>query len=155
MFRKDIAMRLDFSIEVDINAPPDRVWAVMRDVERWPTWTSTVTHVRPLDGGPLAAGKRYVIRQPKQLPAKWTLTELDDKRRSFTWITRGPGMQLDAWHRVDAIGTGSRATLSIHFSGVLGPLFARLTSRMNDEFLAIEAKGLKERSEAQTNAVVS
>ena len=34
-----------FSVTVDIPAPPDRVWAVIADVERWPEWTPTVTRI--------------------------------------------------------------------------------------------------------------
>ena len=36
----------DFSIEVEIQAPPALVWEIMRDVKRWPEWTPTVTSVR-------------------------------------------------------------------------------------------------------------
>jgi uncharacterized membrane protein len=138
---------LDFRIVVEIDAPPDRVWAVMRDVERWPEWTPTVTSVRRLDGGPLAVGSRVVIRQPKLPPARWRVTELDEAGRNFTWTTRGPGMRLEARHWVEDHGQRSRATLSIQFSGVLGPLFARLTRDLNERYLALEAEGLKERSE--------
>src|SRR5450631_2280392 len=138
---------LDFRIVVEIDAPPDRVWAVMRDVERWPEWTPTVTSIRRLDTGPLAEGSRVVIRQPSLPPAKWYVTALNDKERSFTWMTRGPGMRLHARHWVEDNGHGSCATLSIQFSGPLGPLFARLTRKLNDRYLALEAKGLRERSE--------
>ena len=138
---------LDFRIEVAINAPPDSVWAVMRDIERWPEWTPTVRKVRRLDTRPLAVGSRAVILQPKLPPAKWKVTELDDARRSFTWETWGPGMRLQARHSVEGTGNTSRATLSIQFSGLLGPLFARVTRSLNHRYLALEAKGLKERSE--------
>ena len=70
-------MPLDFRIAVDINAPPDRVWAVMRDIESWPEWTPTVKKIRRLDKGSLAVGSRALIWQPKLLPAKWRVTELD------------------------------------------------------------------------------
>jgi hypothetical protein len=53
-----------FSITVEIPAPPDRVWAVMADIERWSDWTPTVTSIRRLDPGPLAVGSRARIRQP-------------------------------------------------------------------------------------------
>ena len=118
----------------------------MRDVERWPEWTPTVKKIRALDQGPLAVGSRKIIWQPKLLPAKWKLTELDDARRSFTWETRAPGLRVEARHSVDS-GNVTRAILSIGFSGLLGPLFARLTSNLNDRYLALEAKGLRERSE--------
>ncbi|MBV8730835.1 MAG: SRPBCC family protein [Acidobacteriia bacterium] len=141
---------MDFTITVDINAPPDRVWAVMRDVESWPEWTPTVKKIRRLDKDSIAVGSRALIWQPKLLPAKWIVTELDDSRKSFTWETRGPGMRLQALHSVEAAGSTSRATLSIQFSGLLGPLFARLTRNLNDRYLALEAKGLRERSEGFT-----
>lgn len=96
---------------------------------------------------PLAVGSRAIIWQPKLLPAKWEITELKDQERMFTWVTRGPGMRLTARHWVDVTRDGSRATLSLHFSGPLGGLFARLTRKLNERYLALEAKGLKERSE--------
>jgi hypothetical protein len=135
-------------ISVDIQSPPDRVWAVMRDIERWPEWTPTVTSVRQLEPGPLVVGTRALIRQPKLPPAEWKITELDDANRSFTWITRGPGVQVLARHWVEAADGGSRATLSIEFSGLLGALVARLTHGLNQRYLALEAKGLKQRSES-------
>jgi uncharacterized protein YndB with AHSA1/START domain len=128
-------MPLDFRIAVDINAPPDRVWAVMRDVESWPEWTPSVKKIRRLDKGSLAVGSRAIIWQPKLPPAKWRVTELDDSRKSFTWETRGPGMRLQARHWVEAAGSTSRATLSIQFSGLLGPLFASLTRNLKDRYL--------------------
>jgi uncharacterized membrane protein len=137
-----VPMPLDFRIAVDINAPPDRVWAVMRDVESWPEWTPTVKKIRRLDKGPLAVGSRALIWQPKLLTAIWRVTELDDSRKSFTWETRGPGLRLRARQCVEAAGRASRATLSIQFSGLLGPLFAGLTRNLNDRYLALEAKGL-------------
>jgi uncharacterized membrane protein len=140
---------LDFRISVDINAPADRVWAVMRDIERWPEWTPTVNKVRRIGDGPLSVGSRAVIWQPKLLPAKWKVTELDDGGRMFAWITRGPGMRLTARHSVEATPDGSRATLSIQFSGALGGFFAWLTRNLNERYLALEAAGLKERSERE------
>lgn len=143
---------LHFAITIGIDAPPDRVWAVMRDVERWPEWTPTVTEVRRLEQGPLAVGSRCLIRQPKLLPARWVVTELDDARRRFTWLTTGPGMKLDARHWVEEVGGRSRVTLSIEFSGMLAPLFARLTAKLNERYLTLEADGLKTRCEGARGA---
>jgi hypothetical protein len=56
-------------------------------------------------------------------------------------------MRLRARHWVEDNGRRSRATLSIQFSGFLGPLFARVTRKLNERYLALEAKGLRERSE--------
>ncbi|SRR5260370_22870905 len=98
----------DFSIVVDIIASPDRVLAVLCDIERWPEWTSTMTSVRRMDDGPFAVGSRARVRQPKLMPAVWQVTELDE-RRSFTWVTRSPGVQIRAGHLVEVDGAGSRS----------------------------------------------
>jgi uncharacterized membrane protein len=135
-----------FSAAVEIEASPDRVWAVLRDIERWPEWTPRVTSIQRLDRGPLAVGSRARIRQPKLPPAEWQVTEWDEGR-GFTWVTRSPGVRVTARHWVEANEAGSRATLALQFSGHLGPLVARLTRGLNRRYLALEARGLRERSE--------
>ena len=137
----------NFRYTAEVFALPERVWAALLDVERWPEWTPTVTSLQRLDAGPLAVGSRARIRQPKLRPAEWQVTELDEGARSFTWVTRSPGVQVTGGHSVEADGGGSRATLSLQFSGLLGPLAACFYRRLNERYLATEAKGLKERSE--------
>lgn len=138
-----------FSITVDIPAPPNRVWAVMADVERWPEWTPTVTRIERFDHGPLVVGSRVRIWQPRLPPANWRVTELREGR-SFTWISRSPGLSVVAEHAVEGAPDGARARLSVRFAGWLGPLIARLTRRLNERYLALEAKGLGERSTPST-----
>jgi carbon monoxide dehydrogenase subunit G len=142
---------LDFATNIEIKAPAERVWSVMRDVERWPEWTPTVTRIRRTGNGPLAVGSRATIWQPKLLPARWEVVELKDNDRTFTWMTRGPGMRLFGRHSVEPTRDGSRATLSLKFTGPLGGFFARLTRRLNERYLALEAQGLKQQSEASVH----
>jgi len=136
---------MDFSINVDIDAPPDRVWVVMSDIERWHEWTPSVRSITRREHGPIQPGHRAWVRQPKFPPALWTVTDVRD--RSFTWVSRAPGMVITATHFVTPIGSGSRATLSLNFAGILGPFFGRLTRDINNRYLAMEADGLKRRSE--------
>lgn len=135
-----------FRISVDISAPPERVWDVMSDVVRWCEWTPSVTSIRRLDAGPIGVGSRAVIRQPKFPPAWWTVTSLEPGR-SFTWVSRAPGMAVVARHGVESIATGTRATLSLELQGPLGGLFGRLTKGITERYLAFEADGLRARSE--------
>jgi uncharacterized protein YndB with AHSA1/START domain len=139
-------MAADFSITVEIRASPARVWAVMRDIERWAEWTASVRSIHRLDPGPLAVGSRARIRQPRVFPAIWQVTDLEEGK-SFSWITRSPGVVVTARHSVETIAGGSRATLSLQFGGALGPLVAWLLRGLNHRYLALEAAGLKRRSE--------
>jgi len=45
-WRRRGALMTFFQIETEINASAELVWATIRDVERWPEWTPTVTSVR-------------------------------------------------------------------------------------------------------------
>ncbi|HET9423992.1 MAG TPA: SRPBCC family protein [Gemmatimonadaceae bacterium] len=131
---------------IDINAPAARVWSVMSDVLLWHEWTPTVRSITRLDSGPFRIGSRAFIRQPGFPPAFWKATAVDPGR-AFTWVSGAPGMRVVASHSVDAIGDTSRATLSLEFQGLLGPWFGRLTAKINQKYLDLEAKGLKARSE--------
>ncbi len=73
---------------IDIEAPVEQVWEVLRDVERWPQWAPTVTLVRRLDDGPLAVGSRVRVEQPRIPPTEYVVTELEPSR-SFTWVATG------------------------------------------------------------------
>jgi hypothetical protein len=136
---------VDFSIDVEIDAAPDRVWSIMSDIEKWHEWTPSVTSITRRDQGPLRAGSQAWVRQPKFPPAFWTVTEVAE--RGFTWVSRAPGIVVTARHSVAPVGDGSRATLSLSFAGLLGPFFGRLTRNINNRYIAMEAAGLKRRSE--------
>jgi len=137
---------LSFSKSIDINAAPDAVLAVMSDVERWPEWTASVTSIKRLDAGPFVIGSRASIRQPKLPPALWTVSAIEPGR-SFTWISKGPGILVTAHHSIDPRASGSRVTLSIRYEGLLAKLVAWMTKDINERYLAMEANGLKARCE--------
>jgi uncharacterized membrane protein len=137
-------MRLSHSIEID--APPDVVWKVWRDVERWPEWTASVTRVEPLQSGPFAIGYRARVVQPKLPRAIWRVTELEEGRR-FVWIYTSPGVRLTASHLVEPSARGTRADSFVELAGPFAGLVGRLTRATTERYLAMEAEGLKARSE--------
>jgi uncharacterized protein YndB with AHSA1/START domain len=138
---------MEQSIAVDIAAPPEQVWEVLVDVERWSDWTDTVTWVRRLDEGPLRAGSRAKINQPKVPETDYVVTELEPGR-SFTWVATGPGVLTTARHVIEPLpGGGARVRLSVEQAGWLGSLMGRLYRGLTDRYLAAEAAGLKARCE--------
>jgi uncharacterized protein YndB with AHSA1/START domain len=133
---------------VGIDAPPSRVWSVLSDGERWPDWTPTVTKVERVSGDGLSVGSRVRIHQPKLPVAVCTITALEPGR-SFTWPTGNGFARGVAHHVVAPKGTGSHVTLAVEFSGLIGGLAARMYAKPTREYLALEAAGLKKRSEAE------
>lgn len=140
-------MVVEFRTSVDIAAPPDVVWSVMADVERWHEWTESVRSIQLVGGGPFRVGTRARIRQPKFPPALWKVTALEPGH-SFTWESGAPGMRVYANHSVQAVAAGTRAALVLYYQGFAGRLLARMTRDITNRYLRYEAEGLKRRSEA-------
>jgi uncharacterized protein YndB with AHSA1/START domain len=134
------------SVTIDIEAPPERVWAVMTNVEAWPQWTASVTEVERLDTGRFDIGSRVRIHQPRLPVAVWTVDGLESGR-SFTWVTGLPGFRSTARHVVERRRTGSRVRLEIDQRGLVGELVGRWMAGLTERYLNLEAVGLKRRSE--------
>ncbi|WP_377640407.1 SRPBCC family protein [Oryzobacter terrae] len=138
---------MEQSTTVEVAAPPERVWEVLTDVERWSEWTSTVTSVRRLDEGDLRVGSRARIDQPRIPETEYEVTALDPGR-SFTWVATGPGVVTTARHDAEPLPDGgTRVRLSVTQSGWLGSTMGRFYRGLTDRYLASEAQGLKARCE--------
>ncbi|WP_156688436.1 SRPBCC family protein [Mycobacterium sp. Marseille-P9652] len=137
---------------VEIDAPPQLVWEVFSDVERWPEWTASVTSLKGLDGATLAVGKRFAIKQPGMPKLAWKVTNIEADS-SWTWEVRSPGATTTARHDVIA-QPGGRTLVrqKLDQGGALGGLVGRLMAKKTKRFLALEAQGLKARSEQLSRA---
>ncbi|NTY61333.1 SRPBCC family protein [Mycolicibacterium sphagni] len=132
---------------VEIDAPADLVWDVFTDVEHWPEWTASVTRLTGLDGPQIAVGRRFQIKQPRMPKLVWTVTEVVPGA-SWTWVQHSPGGVTSARHRISTVG--GNATLvrqELEQRGILGSLVGVLMRQMTQRYLALEAQGLKARSE--------
>jgi uncharacterized membrane protein len=137
---------------IEIDAPPQLVWDVFSDVERWSEWTASVTSLVGLDGPALAVDKRFAIKQPGMSKLVWKVTEIDPGS-SWTWAQRSPGVLVTARHFVIA-QPGGRTLVrqQLDQSGVVGALVGRLMVKKTKRFLELEAQGLKARSEQLSRA---
>ena len=133
-------MRFQDSIEV--SAPAGEVFAAYADVERWPSWTSSVTSVELLDPGPFRVGMRARVRQPKLPVAIWQVTELLPGE-SFTWVARGPGVVSTGTHAVHVVDGTVRVTATLDQQGLLGPVLGFATRGLTRRYIRTELEGLK------------
>ena len=70
-----------------------------------------------------------------------------DEGRSFIWTSGAPGLRTTGTHLVEPSGDGARATARLDQEGLLGGLVGRLSKGLTERYLAMEAAGLKARSE--------
>ena len=137
-----------FETTVEIDAPVDRVWDILVDVERWPEWTASMTNVERLSGSALVKGATARIKQPRMPSLVWEVTEIE-AGASFTWRTSSAGVTTVGSHVIrPAVNDRSAVTLGVDQSGPLAPLTGLLTSRLTRRYVEMEARGLKQRCEA-------
>lgn len=134
---------------IAIEAPPDRVWDVAKDVEAWPTWTPTVRSVVRVDDGPFGLGSEARIKQPAQAEATWTVTAFESGKR-FAWETSRPGLWMRGTHEVHPSGSGTTSIVRLEARGAVAMLFWPLLWPATRWALAQENTGLKAHCEAHT-----
>jgi hypothetical protein len=132
--------------KVRIEAPVERVWAVLVDIERWHEWTASVTRIERLEDRPLGLGSRVRMEQPKLRPAVWTVTEWRPDS-GFVWEARAPGVRTIGGHHLAAIDGGCEVTLDLRFDGGLGGVAGMLYGGLTERYVGFEAAGLKARAE--------
>jgi uncharacterized membrane protein len=133
---------------VQINAPAERIWAEMIDVDRWPQWTPSMTQAERLDSGSFRLGSQARIKQPKLMPLVWTVVEFEAGRR-FRWVSRAGGVVSDAEHRLDAEEGGpATVSLSVRQTGPMAWFAAIFYGGLTRRYVNVEAEGLKRHCEA-------
>ena len=131
-----------FQHAIAISAPPERVWGILVDVERWPARIPTVDRVERLDDGPLTVGTRTRLAQPRLPEGVWTVTELTSGSAS-TWTSTSPGVRVTASHLVEPATEGSRLTLAIDLAGWLAPVGWLMTRSLTQRYVETEAASIK------------
>lgn len=136
--------------EVEIAAPPERVWSVLVDFAAYPEWNPFIRSVQ----GVCEQGARLTVRiEPpgaRGMTFKPTVLSVEPAHE-LAWLGRvlAPGI-FDGEHRftIERMDGGrSRLVQSERFRGVLVPLFAKTLTATEHGFDAMN-QALKQRSEA-------
>lgn len=139
-------MRFEKSIEID--ASPQRVWDVLRDLDAWPSRIETVDTVELLTPMPLAKGSRVRLKQPKLPEGIWDIT-VWDAPAYFEWTQRSSGITTVAGHRVEALSDGrARLTLTLGMRGILIPVVGLFYKGLTNDNMGLEAQGMKRAAES-------
>ena len=129
--------------EITIEAPPERVWAILTDIDRWPEWQPDVSQAK-LEG-PLASGSRFRWRA-SGLKIVSTLREVEPPHR-VSWEGKAPGTR--AVHTWALRGQGVQTVVDTEesFDGWLVRLLRPVMQRNLDQALRGGLEALKGRTE--------
>jgi uncharacterized membrane protein len=137
-----------FQTAIDINAPHQRVWEVLTDLEAWPQRIETVDEVEVLTPRPIATATRVRLKQPKLPEGTWDITAWDAPTY-FEWTQRTSGITSTAGHRVTPLDGGrSRLTLTLEMRGLLIPIVGLFYKDLTNRYMALEADGMKRAAES-------
>lgn len=134
-------------VSISVNATPERAWAVMKDVERWPEWTPSISKVELLQPGEVQVGSKVKITQPKFPTAVWTVTKVEPNRY-LEWRSTAPILTSTGEHRIEPEGDGVRLTLAIEQTGLFVPILKLFYVKTILQYLDMESKGFKARAES-------
>ena len=139
-------MRFEKSIEID--APQQRVWDVLTDIQGWPQRIDTVDEVEMLTPAPMTKASRVRLKQPRLPEGVWDVT-VWDAPSYFEWAQKTGGIRSVAGHRVEALGEGrARLTLTLHMRGLLVPIVRLFWTDLTNDYMTREAEGMKRAAEA-------
>ncbi len=138
---------MQFEISADVAAPAETVWAVLAEVEAWPTLSESMTSVEWFTGHRVETGNSARIVQPGLRPALWTVTSVEPGA-SFTWQASAGGVTTVGTHAVAPTAAGrARLVLGIAQRGALAGPVGLLLGRRTRRYVAMEADGLTRRAE--------
>jgi uncharacterized membrane protein len=123
-------------------AGPERLWAVLVDVERWPEWVEAYEDVRRDEAGPLRLGATARVKQRGLAAGTWTVTELEEGR-VFAWESRQPGVRILGRHIVtEEPAGGTRLTLQLEQDGWLSGVVTALLGGRIRRYVDLECARL-------------
>lgn len=128
-------------VTTTVDAPAELVWRTVKDVEKWPEWTPTMTEIH-LHGDDLRSGSTATVRQPKQPVRTWTVTGLTEGR-SFTWASVGRGLRMSADHVVTEEDGRTTVLLTFSLAGPMAPFAGLLAGKLIRQAIGTEAAALK------------
>jgi hypothetical protein len=128
-------------VDVEIDASPDEVWAVLADVERWPEWNASFESAQRVDDGPLAMGSAVSLKQTGGKERDWTVARVEPGRAFDLGFTVAGLVPAGLCHEIEALPSG-RSRVTVTVLGRDGLLFRSWRRLARDD-----ARGLKRRLE--------
>jgi carbon monoxide dehydrogenase subunit G len=116
-----------FESSIDINAPAEKVWALIDRLQEWPQWMPSIKKIERLSNGPLTVGSQLSVTvKVSGLTVKllMTITKFVPER---TVVMQGKalGTNLTRFYTLEPVNGKTKVTIGGDVSGALSWLACR------------------------------
>ncbi len=132
-----------FESSIDINAPAEKVWALVDKLEEWPQWMPSIKKIERLSKGPLTVGSQLsVTAKVSRLTVKllMTITEFVPER-NVVMQGKALGTNLTRFYTLEPVNGKTKVTIGGDVSGALAWLARRGGQEVSAEIaLAVKTR---------------
>ena len=125
-----------FSSSIVINAPPEKVFALVDNLEDWPLWIPSIKKIEKVSEGPLKEGSRIRVTAKSGVTVKllMTITEFIPGQRG---VLQGRvfGTRMTRYYTFERIEQGTKLTAGGEVKGPLAFLVRRGGQRLSEEIV--------------------
>jgi uncharacterized protein YndB with AHSA1/START domain len=130
---------------LETSAPPDKVWQVWSDINRWPEWNPDMKASRL--NGPLKLGATGNIDTRSGGKHDVVVTQFEQGRLFELESTALPGTKMAIRATIAPTGSGSRITQGFEPRGLLAPIVGPMMGGQILKTFSAVLGGLKQRVE--------
>jgi len=118
---------LRFESSTDINAPVEKVWALIDKLEEWPQWMPSIKKIERLSKEPLTVGSQLsVTAKVSRLTVKLLMTITDFvPERTVVLGGKALGTKLTRFYTLEPVNGKTKVTIGGDVSGALAWLACR------------------------------
>jgi uncharacterized membrane protein len=116
-----------FESSIDINAPTEKVWALVDKLEEWPQWMPSIKKIERVSKEPLAVGSQLSVTAKVSgltVTLLMTITEFAPER-SVVLEGKALGTKLTRFYTLEPVNDKAKVTIGGDVSGALAWLARR------------------------------
>lgn len=129
-------MKMKFSSSLEVDAPPEKVWALVNELEEWPRWIPSIKKIEKLSEGALGEGSQIRVTAKSIITVKllMTITEFVPGQRA---VMQGKvlGTKMTRYYNFQPVNQRTRLTAGGEVSGLLAFLVRRGGQALSEEIV--------------------
>jgi carbon monoxide dehydrogenase subunit G len=137
-------MRFESSIEID--APAEKVWALIDKLEEWPQWMPSIKKIERVSKGPLTAGSQLSVTAKVSgltVTLLMTITKFASER-NVVMEGKALGTKLTRFYTLEPVNGKTNVTIGGDVSGALAWLACRGGQKVSAEIGQAVKKRIEE-----------